>query len=51
VSSFGWVANDDSLPPGFSDKFFALAQSLFSNSDLEAQLAQLDADWDIAAGQ
>jgi ABC-type glycerol-3-phosphate transport system substrate-binding protein len=49
VSSFGWVTNDDSLAPGINDAFYALAQGLFSNKDLPAQLAQLDADWDAAA--
>ncbi len=49
VSSFGWVNNDDSLAPGINDAFYALAQGLFSNKDLAAQLAQLDADWDAAA--
>ena len=49
VSSFGWVNNDDSLAPGINDAFYALAQGLFSNKDLAAQLAQLDADWDTAA--
>jgi len=48
VSSFGWVNNDDSLAPGINDQFYALAQGIFSNSDLTAQLAQLDADWDAA---
>lgn len=51
VSAFGWVANADALPAGFADKFYALSQSLFSNTDVTAQLAQLDADWDIAVGQ
>jgi multiple sugar transport system substrate-binding protein/raffinose/stachyose/melibiose transport system substrate-binding protein len=49
VSSFGWVNNDDSLAPGINDAFYALAQGLFSNKDLPAQLAQLDADWEAAA--
>jgi ABC-type glycerol-3-phosphate transport system substrate-binding protein len=49
VSSFGWVNNDDSLAPGINDQFYALAQGLFSNTDLDAQLKQLDADWDAAA--
>jgi hypothetical protein len=49
VSSFGWVNNDDSLAPGINDAFYALAQGLFSNKDLPAQLAQLDTDWEAAA--
>lgn len=48
VSAFGWVNNDDSLAPGINDAFYALAQGLFSNKDLAAQLAQLDTDWDAA---
>jgi ABC-type glycerol-3-phosphate transport system substrate-binding protein len=50
VASFGWVNNDNALAPGINDLFYALAQSLFSNSDLKGQLAQLDADWDAATG-
>lgn len=50
VASFGWVNNDDALAPGINDAFYALSQALFSNRDLEGQLAQLDADWDAAAG-
>lgn len=48
VSAFAWVGNDDALPPGMNDLFYALSQSMFSNPDLEAQLAQLDLDWDAA---
>ncbi|MBM7831265.1 multiple sugar transport system substrate-binding protein/raffinose/stachyose/melibiose transport system substrate-binding protein [Agromyces cerinus] len=51
VSAFGWINNDDALAPGLNDLFYAMSQSLFSNSDVEAQLAQLDADWDAAVGQ
>ena len=51
VASFGWVNNDDALAPGINDLFYGLAQSLFSNPDVAAQLAQLDADWDAATGQ
>jgi len=50
VASFGWVNNDDALAPGINDLFYALAQSLFSNTDVTSQLAQLDADWDAATG-
>jgi multiple sugar transport system substrate-binding protein/raffinose/stachyose/melibiose transport system substrate-binding protein len=49
VSSFGWVTNHDALAPGINDSFYKLSQSLFSNTDLKSQLAQLDADWDKAA--
>lgn len=48
VSSFGWVNNSDALAPGINNLFYALAQSFFSNTDVEAQLAQLDQDWDAA---
>ena len=51
VSSFGWVNNDDALAPGINDLFYALSQSFFSNTDLTGQLAQLDSDWDAAAGK
>jgi ABC-type glycerol-3-phosphate transport system substrate-binding protein len=51
VSSFGWVNNDDSLAPGINDQFYALSQGLFSNTDLQAQLTQLDADWDKATAK
>ena len=50
VASFGWVNNDNALAPGINDSFYALSQSLFSNTDLDAQLGQLDSDWDAAAG-
>jgi len=49
VSAFGWVNNDDALAPGLNDAFYALAQSFFSDSDVAAQMKQLDADWDQAA--
>lgn len=48
VSAFGWTNNDDALAPGISDLFYALSQSFFSNEDVAAQLAQMDADWDAA---
>ncbi|TDV57862.1 ABC transporter substrate-binding protein [Actinophytocola oryzae] len=51
VSAFGWVNNDDALPPGVNDLFYALSQQLFANGDVKGQLAQLDSDWDSAAGQ
>ncbi|MCU1411670.1 MAG: extracellular solute-binding protein [Rhodoglobus sp.] len=50
VASFGWVNNDNALAPGINDLFYALSQSFFSNSDVAGQLAQLDSDWDAAAG-
>lgn len=51
VSSFGWVNNDNALAPGINDSFYALSQAFFDNDDLAGQLAQLDADWDAAAGK
>jgi multiple sugar transport system substrate-binding protein/raffinose/stachyose/melibiose transport system substrate-binding protein len=50
VASFAWVNNDNALAPGINDLFYALSQSFFSNADVASQLAQLDADWDAAAG-
>ena len=49
VAAFGWVNNDDSLAPGINDKFYALAQSFFSDTDVAGQLATLDAEWDKVA--
>ncbi|GIG00881.1 ABC transporter substrate-binding protein [Catellatospora citrea] len=51
VSSVGWVNNDDAMPPGVADLFYALSQQLFTNGDVKAQLAALDAAWDKAAGK
>ena len=48
VDAFGWVTNGDSLAPGLNDKFYALSQALFSNSNVKSQLGQLDAAWDTA---
>ena len=51
VSAFGWTNNDDALAPGINDLFYALSQAFFSDSDVAAQLKQLDADWDVATGK
>ena len=51
VSAFGWTNNDDALAPGINDLFYALSQAFFSDSDVAAQLKQLDADWDAATGK
>lgn len=51
VSAFGWTNNDDALAPGISDQFYALSQAVFSNTDIAANLKQLDADWDAAIGK
>jgi ABC-type glycerol-3-phosphate transport system substrate-binding protein len=48
VSAFGWTNNDDALAPGINDLFYALSQAFFSDTDVAAQLKQLDADWDAA---
>ena len=48
ASAFGWVNNDDALAPGLNDAFYALAQAFFSNSNVAAQMKQLDSDWDQA---
>ncbi|MEV6424675.1 extracellular solute-binding protein [Streptomyces sp. NPDC051662] len=49
VSAFGWVNNDDALPPGVVDQFNSLSQKLFTSSDTKGLLATFDADWDKAA--
>jgi multiple sugar transport system substrate-binding protein/raffinose/stachyose/melibiose transport system substrate-binding protein len=51
VSSVGWVNNDDALPPGVTDLFYALSQKLFTNGDVQGQLAELDKAWDKATGK
>ena len=51
VDAFGWVGNSQTLAPGIADKFYALSQGLFSNSDVKSQLAALDAAWDTATGK
>jgi ABC-type glycerol-3-phosphate transport system substrate-binding protein len=48
VASFGWVNNDDQLPPGVPDAFYAMSQKMFTDDDIDAQLAALDEDWDKA---
>jgi ABC-type glycerol-3-phosphate transport system substrate-binding protein len=48
VSSAGWVNNDDAMPPGVADLFYALSQQLFTNADVPAQLDALDKAWDKA---
>ncbi|WP_223291058.1 ABC transporter substrate-binding protein [Streptomyces avicenniae] len=49
VSAFGQVNNDDALPPGLVDQFNALSQALFTDGDVEGQLATFDGAWDQAA--
>jgi multiple sugar transport system substrate-binding protein/raffinose/stachyose/melibiose transport system substrate-binding protein len=48
VSAFGWTNNDDALAPGINDLFYALSQAFFADTDVAAQLKQLDAGWDAA---
>jgi multiple sugar transport system substrate-binding protein/raffinose/stachyose/melibiose transport system substrate-binding protein len=48
VSSFGWATNDDSMPSGLNNAFYAASQALFSSDDVDGQLAELDAAWDSA---
>jgi len=48
VSALGWATNDDSMPSGLNDLFYAMSQALFSGSDVKGQLAKLDQAWDTA---
>jgi ABC-type glycerol-3-phosphate transport system substrate-binding protein len=48
VSGFGWSTNDDSMPSGLNDAFYAASQALFSSDDIAGQMAKLDAAWDTA---
>jgi multiple sugar transport system substrate-binding protein/raffinose/stachyose/melibiose transport system substrate-binding protein len=48
VSAFGWATNDDSMPSGLNNAFYAASQALFSSNDVDGQLAKLDAAWDSA---
>ncbi|MFE2067645.1 ABC transporter substrate-binding protein [Streptomyces sp. NPDC059467] len=48
VSAFGWATNDDSMPSGLNNAFYAASQALFSSDDIDGQLAKLDAAWDAA---
>jgi multiple sugar transport system substrate-binding protein/raffinose/stachyose/melibiose transport system substrate-binding protein len=48
VSAFGWATNDDSMPSGLNDAFYAASQALFSSDDVAGQMAKLDAAWDKA---
>ena len=48
VSAFGWATNDDSMPSGLNNTFYAASQALFSSDDIRGQLAKLDAAWDAA---
>ncbi|MBG0850452.1 extracellular solute-binding protein [Streptomyces spinoverrucosus] len=48
VSAFGWATNDDSMPSGLNNAFYAASQALFSSDDIDGELAKLDAAWDAA---
>jgi len=48
VSAFGWATNDDSMPSGLNDAFYAASQALFGSDDVAGQLAKLDTAWDSA---
>ena len=48
VSGFGWATNDDSMPSGLNDAFYAASQALFSSDDVAGQMAKLDTAWDSA---
>jgi ABC-type glycerol-3-phosphate transport system substrate-binding protein len=49
VNGFAQVNNDDALPAGLNDQFYALSQQLFTNADVKGQLAAFDTAWDQAA--
>ncbi|MFC1405185.1 MULTISPECIES: ABC transporter substrate-binding protein [Streptacidiphilus] len=48
VSALGWATNDDSMPSGLNDAFYAASQALFTSDDVHGQMAKLDAAWDSA---
>ncbi|MFE5038047.1 ABC transporter substrate-binding protein [Streptomyces sp. NPDC056683] len=48
VSAIGWATNDDSMPSGLNNAFYAASQALFSSDDVDGRLAGLDAAWDSA---
>jgi len=48
VSALGWATNDDSMPSGLNDDFYAASQDLYNNNDVAAQLSKLDSEWDTA---
>jgi ABC-type glycerol-3-phosphate transport system substrate-binding protein len=49
VDSIGWVTNDNALPPGLNDKFYAMSQKLFTSDDVQGALKSLDGSFDEAA--
>ncbi len=48
VSPVGWATNDDAMPSGLNDAYFAASQALFTSDDVKGELAKLDAAWDSA---
>ena len=48
VSSMSWATNDDALPGNVTTDFDAAAQALFSTSNVQGQMQQLDQDWSTA---
>jgi ABC-type glycerol-3-phosphate transport system substrate-binding protein len=48
VSAFGWATNDDSMPSGLNDAFYAAAQALYNSNDVAGQMAKLDTAWNTA---
>jgi ABC-type glycerol-3-phosphate transport system substrate-binding protein len=48
VSSMSWATNDDALPGNLTNDFDAVAQALFSTSNVQGQMQQLDQDWATA---
>ncbi len=48
VSAFGWATNDDSMPSGLNDAFYAASQALYSSDDIAGQMTKLDTAWDAA---
>ena len=48
VSAIGWVTNDDAMPSGLNDDFYAAAQALFNSTDVAGQMSKLDSEWNTA---
>jgi multiple sugar transport system substrate-binding protein/raffinose/stachyose/melibiose transport system substrate-binding protein len=48
VSAIAWATNDDAMPSGLNDLFYAASQALYTSSDVKGELAKLDAAWDKA---
>ncbi|MFG2045150.1 ABC transporter substrate-binding protein [Dactylosporangium sp. NPDC048998] len=48
VSAFGWATNDDSMPSGLNNAYYAASQALYNSDDIAGEMAKLDAAWDKA---